>query len=241
MISAFVAGIEDKYRVSTMLLYSSSLRITGSLVLNISYHSLYIHYNVCVNFSKKSLKIKKGHKRSKISLSKKNSGKRLIVFHSKDKEEIKWMDFLTSMTNMFFGCKNLESLDLSSFDTSQVWTMSSRFQGCNNLINLDLSHFNTSKVTYMEYMFLGCKNLESLDLNSFNTSKVKNMDSMFNSCSNLTSLDISSFDTSKVTNMKYMFYVCHSLKKVKVRSQTDIDNFKTKGTNISDNTKFEIA
>ena len=42
-------------------------------------------------------KNKKGIRDLKYPYQKKNSGKELIVFHSKDKEEIKWMDFLTSM------------------------------------------------------------------------------------------------------------------------------------------------
>lgn len=88
MIFSFATDIEDKYRVSTMLLYSSSLRITafpsfvqivtGSLyfifccnipkifflkfvtfVLNISYRSLRVQYNARVSDSQHFVTLRK--------------------------------------------------------------------------------------------------------------------------------------------------------------------------------------
>ena len=85
------------------------------------------------------------------------------------------------------------------------------FSGCRSLTSLDLSSFNTSNVTDMSGMFSGCSSLTSLDLSNFNTSKVTKMWHMFNNCSILTSLDLSSFNTSKVTNMSRMFYNCKKL------------------------------
>ena len=90
------------------------------------------------------------------------------------------------MADMFDGCSNLTSLDLSSFDTSQVTTMSSMFSGCSNLTSLDLSNFNTSQVTTMPYMFSECSRLTSLNLSNFDTSQVTNMYRMFSGCSSLT-------------------------------------------------------
>ena len=37
---------------------------------------------------------------------------------------------VTGMGSMFNGCTNLESVNLSSFDTHSVISMSSMFQGC---------------------------------------------------------------------------------------------------------------
>ena len=77
------------------------------------------------------------------------------------------------------------ALDLSSFDTSNVTTMTYMFHQCGfNTSNLsvDLSSFNTSNVTDMSFMFYGfgynAVNL-SFNLSSFNTSNVKTMESMF--------------------------------------------------------------
>ena len=47
---------------------------------------------------------------------------------------------------MFIRCYNLISLNLSSFNTSEVMNMDSMFNDCRSLISLDLSSFDTSRV-----------------------------------------------------------------------------------------------
>ena len=76
---------------------------------------------------------------------------------------------------------------------------------------VDLSNFDTSEVTDMSGIFYECSSLKSIDLSNFDTSKVINMGSMFYECSSLKSIDISNFNTSKVTDMSIMFYGCSSL------------------------------
>ena len=116
------------------------------------------------------------------------------------------------MGNMFNGCKSLTSIDLSSFDTSNVVAMSSLFDGCSSLTNLNLSNFNTSKVTNMEWMFQGCTNLIALDLSSFDTSKVTTMYVMFFQCHNLKTIYVSDlWNVDNVTNSTNMFRYCTSL------------------------------
>lgn len=145
---------------------------------------------------------------------------------------------VTNMRSMFYYSQ-VTSLNLSGFDTSKVENMGSMFDGCKNLKEINLSRFDTSKVTDMNCMFDGCESLKELNLNNFDTSKVKKMYYMFSDCKGLVSLDLSIFDTSNVTDMSNMFNGCNKLVSVKVRSQTDIDNFKT--TSSVPNTKFEIA
>lgn len=147
---------------------------------------------------------------------------------------------VTNMSAMFKECVNLERLDLSGFDTSKVTNMEAMFRECYELKDVELSNFNTSKVTNMDSMFDDCRKFEKLDLSNFDTSKMEDMSWMFCRCYNLTTLDLSNFDTSQVENMKGMFDNCRNLKSIKARSQTDIDNFKTKNTYISNNVKFEI-
>lgn len=74
-----------------------------------------------------------------------------------------------------------------------------------DLISLDLSSFDTSQVTDMRYMFSELSMLTDLNLSNFDTSKVTNMEGMFSEVSKLTNLDLSSFDTSRVT--KHESYV----------------------------------
>lgn len=125
---------------------------------------------------------------------------------------------VTSMSYMFFGCENLAALDLSGFDTSNVTDMSYMFTNCNSLSTLDLSRFNTGKVTDMSNMFSGCGGLAGLNLNNFDTEEVTDMSSMFNSCSHLEYLDVSGFDTGKVTNMSAMFGSCLNLPSLNLSS-----------------------
>ena len=59
------------------------------------------------------------------------------------------------------------------------------FDGCSSLQSINSSSFNTTNVEYMNYMFLGCSSLQSINLSSFNTTNVKNMSGMFFKCSSL--------------------------------------------------------
>ena len=110
------------------------------------------------------------------------------------------------MSETFEDCRNLKSLDLSDWDTSHVTNMYDMFYGCSHLTNLNVSHFNTSHVTNMEGMFSACASLPSLDVSNFDTSSVTNMIDMFSNCHNFHSLDLSTFDTSKVRSFEGMFY-----------------------------------
>ena len=118
---------------------------------------------------------------------------------------------VTSMLATFYNCTQLTSLDLSGWDTSAVTTMHDMFYGCKQLTSLDLSGFNTGKVTTMQGMFSGCSSLTSLDLSGWDTSALSTMYCMFQNCSALTSLDVSGWDTSAVDNMQNMFTNCKQL------------------------------
>ena len=118
---------------------------------------------------------------------------------------------VTNMSQMFWHCYNLKSLNVSGFNTSQVTDMSSMFSGCYNLTSLDVSNFTTSKVTDMGGMFNDCGGLTSLDVSNFNTSKVTDMYAMFSGCAGLTSLDVSDLNTTQVTDMSSMFSYCTGL------------------------------
>ena len=51
---------------------------------------------------------------------------------------------------MFYRCKELEFLDLTNFNTSNVIDMGSMFKGCIKLKEIKgINNFNTSKVTSM--------------------------------------------------------------------------------------------
>ena len=128
---------------------------------------------------------------------------------------------IVSMSYTFSGSQ-ATSIDLSSFDTSNVTDMSNMFEG-SQATTLDLSSFNTSKVIDMRDMFYQSQ-ATIIDLSSFDTSNVTNMRDMFDG-SKATTLDLSNFDTSKVTDMSNMFMNSQA-------TTLDISNFNT--SNVTD-------
>ena len=67
------------------------------------------------------------------------------------------------MAYMFSHCRNIDSFDLSSFNTSKVKSMIHMFEYCTTITTLDLSNFNTSSVNRMNYMFYNCINLKGIN------------------------------------------------------------------------------
>ena len=55
------------------------------------------------------------------------------------------------------------------------------FMGCKSLQNLDLSHFDTSNISWFYSMFEGCESLKSLNINSFVFKDGSYRDGMFTS------------------------------------------------------------
>jgi surface protein len=77
---------------------------------------------------------------------------------------------MTTMYCMFKGDGSLTAVDLSHFDTTAVIDqMDNVFDGCSNLKTVDLSNFKTAGIKYMDFMFSGCSSLETLNLSSFDT------------------------------------------------------------------------
>lgn len=87
---------------------------------------------------------------------------------------------------MFYMCTNLESIDLSSFDTENLQQMDHMFYSCRKLEMLDLSSFATPNMTSMLSAFNNCKNLKTIYVTSaFTTDKVTEGRSAFAGCVNL--------------------------------------------------------
>ena len=112
----------------------------------------------------------------------------------------------TDMSNMFYGCSNLTSLDLSSWDVSKVTNLSRMFRHCPSITSLDLSGWDTSSLRTMNDMFYGCSNLQKiLGIEDFNISQVTDLSGVFRECA-MTSINLDSWDFNGVTKVDYMFY-----------------------------------
>ena len=66
---------------------------------------------------------------------------------------------LTNLSNMFSGCSNMTTIDLSSWKFGQVTSMNSMFTNCMNVQTIDITGIDTSQMTStsgIEDMFWGC-------------------------------------------------------------------------------------
>ena len=91
------------------------------------------------------------------------------------------------MTQMFFNCLSLQSIDVSRFDTKKVKLMVSMFEECLDLQVLNLYSFDISSLEECYYMFYGCQSLETIYCNEdwYSHSKLSYSGDMFKGCNKL--------------------------------------------------------
>ena len=115
----------------------------------------------------------------------------------------------------FYEMSNLESVDMSRADTSEVWHTSCMFQNCSNLREVNMSNIDFSNVIDTDQMFYGCSSLEELDLSCFSgNTGVYSTSYMFSDCMNLKRLNLSGWDWSNVQMSYYAFQNCYSLEEL---------------------------
>ena len=126
---------------------------------------------------------------------------------------------MTDCSYMFSGCLNIISIDLLSFDSSEVTNMHYMFGKCKNLEEINLGNLNAENVIDMGYMFHCCYLKKIIFPKSFNTKNVKDISYMFHNCQVLTEIDFGPyFQTNNAVNMVAMFGKCHNLIKLDLRN-----------------------
>ncbi len=118
---------------------------------------------------------------------------------------------MTSFSNLFKDCVNLQQVNFNEIDTSNITNMSYMFSGCSGMTTIDLTGFNSANVTDMSNMFKNCTNLYSINAALINVGNVENMNAMFQGCSNFSYVDLRGWNTAKVTNMGWLFDGCSNL------------------------------
>ncbi len=81
----------------------------------------------------------------------------------------------------------------TGFDTSNVTNMTYMFYNCKALTSINISSFNTENVTDMNHMFSECSSLSNLDLSNFDLTSLSddlNHDSMLQDCTSLQTINI---------------------------------------------------
>ena len=152
----------------------------------------------------------------------------------------KWdVSKVNTMMNMF-RASHYTSIDISSWDTSNVAIFETMFMQCkatelklpskfvksiegkltniyrmfnqSSVISLDVTEWDTQNADNLIGIFMMCKKLTEIKgIENWNTSKVTNMNQLFYQCYKLTSLNISEWETGQVTNMNSMFQECEAL------------------------------
>lgn len=125
-----------------------------------------------------------------IIITNKNHEMRSILRTDKNKittfeESVKLAPGTTDLANLFNGCRNIENIELSNLDTSQVTSLSGAFKYCNNLRDIKVSCWNTAKVKDLSDAFSGCENIKEIDISKWDTSEVMSFYGMFSGCKNL--------------------------------------------------------
>ena len=111
---------------------------------------------------------------------------------------------------VFSHNSSMTSLDLSNLNPKNI-SMSWSFENDENINSLNVNTWNTSNVKTMHRVFINCLSLTTLDLSNWNTSNVTKMTEVFGGCSSLTTLDLSGWNTNNVTEMNNLFSGCSSL------------------------------
>ena len=133
---------------------------------------------------------------------------------------------LTSLSSMFYNCRNLKTVEMAGRNLGNVKTASSMFKLCTSLVSVTTSDWDLSSVTNTSDMFASCPSLTSMDVSNWDVSNVKNMQNMFAYCQKLASLDVSQWNVSSVTDMSCLFSNCYAVTALAV-DDWDVSNVKT--------------
>lgn len=99
----------------------------------------------------------------------------------------------------YYGCQNIQTIDLSGMDLTEVETISSMFTGCSTLEKIIWGPINTSKITSLYHVFSDCSLIEDFDfLKDWEIKNITNLSCTFNNCKKLKHLPIENWDVSKV-------------------------------------------
>ena len=107
-----------------------------------------------------------------------------------------------SIWDMFYNCRSIQFLDLSSFDTTDM-NIGCAFHDCVSLKTVDLSGWVVSSATRLDYMFCGCRSLATIkgDIEHWDVSNVNDMTSTFDYCREL-KIDCSDWNVSRVSKFE---------------------------------------
>ena len=121
-----------------------------------------------------------------------------------------------SFSHMFAGCEQLANIDFN-VDGYEASDLSYLFFECRSLENVSMSTFISEYIINMDYMFFGCENLLKIDFGD-NYYHVQSMEYTFHGCTNLPNINLTYFEVMYVISMKHLFYGCKAITDLDLRS-----------------------
>ena len=161
-----------------------------------------------------------------VEINKENQKELSVYFHNKNNlqnlnvvliENTK--NRVTDLSYMLNNCKNLESVDFSNFNTTNIQSMEAMFQMC-PLIQLpdSIIKFSSPDLVNIRAMFCKCLKLETIPelTNLFNkTNKIENISMLFNGCIKVQKIvSFEKWNAPSVKDMSYLFNRCKEIKDI---------------------------
>ena len=136
---------------------------------------------------------------------------------------------------------NISFVYLSDIDVSELDDLSGIFEILNNLEVVDISGWDTSNVITMEDMFCFCGKLKNIiGIENLDVSNVEYANNMFYECKNLVELDLTNWNLISLEYASYMFYGCSNLKIIKNIENWQLPNIKDVYRMFSYCTKLDV-
>lgn len=153
------------------------------------------------------------------------------------------LDQTVSLVEMFYGCENLQSVDVQNMDVSSVKDMSRMFYKCQSLASLDLRSWDVSSVESFPQMFDSCFKLSSINMEGWNAASAVDMYEMFINCTSLKTVVLTDWKTPVLEDVRGMFAGCRSLSYVNVSclDTSDISDMSDLFSGCESLTRLEVG
>lgn len=135
---------------------------------------------------------------------------------------------VTTMNAMFQTdhALGMKTLHIENWDMSNVTDVGWMFWGQRELTSLDVSKWNTSKIQSFHHLFAHCTNLVPIGIENWDTSSATTFNATFNNTA-ATSYDISKWNTSNCESFSQMFEYCYNLQSIVGLDKIDTSNSKS--------------
>lgn len=141
---------------------------------------------------------------------------------------------------LFVEDHSIESIDISSWNTSKLTYALEMFAGDHMIKTINLTGIDTSNVTNMQEMFAHSYNLTNIiGLNGLDVSNVTNFDYFVAWDVSLSSIDISNFKTVNNPSLSYMFYATPNLQSINIAGFSNSESDNTRSFDLQPNGKDE--